>query len=351
MNSLEGSSSGRGDTPSFVGQASGLYRRSVATLVFCGMIGLSVSAGDLLLQFDDGFENWITVVAPELEKVGGTATCYVNNQALDSGKLSIDTLKTLHSKFGWEVGTHTYHHYDAKTRVMTHSLDAWLKEELQISLKDFTRRGFEVKSLAFPYNSQGPDLTVAIQPWVMSYRRSDAVGIFNKTGTDGGFPAASLDVAHYTPIQTLKGRIDFAQAENQTLSLYAHRVLPDNHYASLVIEKIENDRITFTTAAKLKSTESLVLVPDILRPVRRPAPFGLASFDGKYAVLSVAGSGKHLRPGSTVLIGPSYSTRLSDFRTLLNYAKGRLRFRTVSVALGHVDQNAPQKRQSSPADK
>jgi peptidoglycan/xylan/chitin deacetylase (PgdA/CDA1 family) len=309
------------------------YARGMKTLFLCAiLVAPSLYAGDLLLQFDDGFENWIEVIAPELKRAGGTATGYVNNQSLESGRISEDSLKKLRDEFGWEIGTHTYHHLDAVDYVAVHSLEQWLEKELSASLEDFKKRGFAIRSLAYPFNSQDASLCKAAAPFVTTYRRRDKLGIFTRFGQDGSFPAASIDIAHYTPINTILKRLELAVESEQSISLYAHRVLPDTLFAEARIESVQGGQLILDKEIHLDPKESLILIPDIAKATISPAPFNIARIEGNTLTLAFDGEAPQLKAGATALIGPSYSTRLSDFRAILDAAKGKLSIKTVSQA-------------------
>jgi len=83
-------------------------------------------------------------------------------------------------------------------------------------------------------------------------------------------------------------------------------------------------------------------VPDIARRGRRGSPEHL-TVEG--ARIRTPEGGPDLTqmtvPGATFLIGPSYGTRLSDFRALIDYASQRLHFYTVSEALALEKEDQP----------
>ena len=241
-------------------------------------------------------------------------------------------IEKLRAEYGWEIGTHAYHHLDAVNYSMAKGLDTWVNQELKASIEDFTARGFNIQSLAFPFNNHTPALIREAGKLLQSYRRRDKLGMFKNFGDDGSFPAASIDLAHYTPVNILLQRIDLAVESQQSISFYAHRVLPDDAFALLVVEEVAGSQVRFTAAPELDTSEALILIPNPNKAVQRPAPFSIVRLSGPAASLNEQEMGKHLRPGATVLVGPAYSTRLSDFRAVLNHARNKLEITSVSRA-------------------
>jgi hypothetical protein len=75
----------------------------------------------------------------------------------------------------------------------------------------------------------------------------------------------------------------------------------------------------------------VVLVPDMGGGAGVPA--GELRFEGGRRIRSPEGGADLTRltaPGAFFLIGPSYGTRLSDFKDLIEYASSRLPFYTVA---------------------
>ena len=76
--------------------------------------GLTETRGGLVLMFDDGYPNWASTIAPELARVGGVATGYVCVFRVKSEKLTYADLHELQDCYGWEIGSHTYHHFNRR---------------------------------------------------------------------------------------------------------------------------------------------------------------------------------------------------------------------------------------------
>jgi len=291
--------------------------------------------GGLVLQFDDGWTLWRTLVAPELARAGGKATAYINNQNIHNGRITFDDLRALQDEFGWEIGTHTFNHHNAIRYVRQHGLEDWLENQLDRSISEMADEGLHVRQLAFPYNAYTPEISRAALDRVKSYRRADQIAIAPGQRTDGSLPGTAIDLSYHLPTSMILRWIDAAQARGQLLFLYGHRVLPDDHFVTGRVIEVTAREIVADADIVLPTDEGIVLVPDIMRSGRRESP-GNLTVEG--ARIRIPEGGPDLTqmtaPGATFLIGPAYGTRLSDFRVLIDYASERLHFYTVSEALG-----------------
>ena len=295
--------------------------------------GETPKRGGLVLQFDDGWTSWRTLVAPHVQRVGGRATGFVNNQYLQVGRITLDDLMALQNEFGWEIGSHTYNHHNAIRYVQQHGLKPWADTQLARSLTELRAAGLKVDNLVFPFNAYSPEISrAALELGIGCYRRADTLALGPGRRADGSVPGTSIDLTRYLPLAVLKQWVDLAQERGQLLFLYGHRVLPDEAFAVGRVASVSPHELVAEADVALPQDEDVVLVPDMARR-------GLA---GSVGSLSVA-EGRRIRtpesgpdltrltaPGAQFLIGPAYGTRLSDFVGLLEYAAGRLHFYTVS---------------------
>jgi peptidoglycan/xylan/chitin deacetylase (PgdA/CDA1 family) len=307
----------------------------IAGLLCIGLLalppGIAAASGRMALAFDDGFSSWITLAAPELARVGGTATAYVNNQRIHGGNISFADLKNLRDRYGWEIATHAFHHSDATRFVGTKGLDAWLRDELDRSIDEFKAQGFNPRSLAFPYNVFNEELRRVALTRVANIRRRERLPLAAGPRPDGTFPAAGISLDQYIPLDLIRRWIDQAATHGQVVYLYGHELLPDRHFAEGVVRSVSTYSLGTESTVKLSDTKDLCLVPDthqsVLTAVR------VARVEGNTIHAGRGDLTRHTRPGSRFLVGPCYGTRLSDFREILRYANGKLRFVTVSQSL------------------
>jgi len=290
--------------------------------------------GGLVLQFDDGWTSWATVIAPEVKKVGGVASCFVNNQNIRSGRITTEDLLSIQNTYGWEVGTHTWHHLNSPAYVRKNGLERWMNEEFQKSVTELGAMGLNIHSLVFPFNAFDKKLTSAVTPHIESYRRSEILSLANGIGADKSVPGTAIDMAHYVPLYLLKQWIDIAAEKNTLLFLYGHRVLPDSSFATGTVVSVTSTTLTAEVDVTLPQGTDLVLVPDINRRALADY-FSVKKVTGKTIEVDREDLTTNTKPGASFLIGEAYSARLSDFRIMLEYAATKVNFYTLhDVATG-----------------
>ncbi len=303
------------------------------TLIATGLITASSFAaekrGGLVLQFDDGWTSWATVIAPEIQKVGGVASCFVNNQNIRSGRITREDLLTLQNTYHWEIGTHTWHHLNAPSYVRKSGLKSWTEEEFAKSMTELKGIGLNVRSLVFPFNAYTPELAKAIQPLVESYRRDELFALATKINSDKSVPGTGIDMAHYIPLNLLMKWIDLAAQKNSLLFLYGHRILPDNSFATGTVMSVTATSLIAELPVSLPGGSDLVLVPDITRRQVTTDYFRIQGVEGKTIQVDRPDLTANTKPGARFMIGEAYSMRLSDFRTILDYASTRMNFYTL----------------------
>lgn len=285
--------------------------------------------GGLCLQFDDGWTSWATVIAPELKRVGGLATGFINNQHMESGRITAGDLLSLQNDYGWEIGSHTYHHLNAPRFVKQHGVQKWVDEELDPSLSGLRAIGIDVQSLVFPFNASTPELAEAIRGKVTSFRRADSLAMADGIRADGSLPGTSIDTTVYTPLLLILQWIDMAHEQGTTLFLYGHRILPDSAFAIGKIAKVESNQLVAEQAITPEIADDLVLVIDLEKRNRKPTTYRIMKIEGNTVTVDRDDLEDIAAAGDSFLIGPAYGTRLSDFRQLIEYASTRLTFYRV----------------------
>lgn len=307
----------------------------IAIPVFWGAGDVDVPVpkrGGLVLQFDDGWTSWRTLVAPELARVGGTASAFVNNKYIRNRRITMEDLRILQDEFGWEIGSHTYNHHNAIHYVRRHGLENWLKTQLESSLDELRESGLQARNLVFPFNAFTPEIGSAVlNRGVDSYRRTDPVAMATDRSPNGSLPATSIDLNRFLPLPTLMEWVDMAHDGDRILFLYGHRVLPDAAFVTGRVVSVSSHELVTDREVVLPKDQDVVLVPDLSRRSSVKSIGGL-SVDG-VRIRTPEGSPsltQRTAPGATFLIGPAYGTRLSDFTRLVAYAAKRLTFYTVA---------------------
>jgi Polysaccharide deacetylase len=307
----------------------------IAWMLSIGVIvgGLSAAAaedlrGGLVLQFDDGWHSWLTEVAPLVQAHGGVATGFVNDKYIDGGRITIDELLRLQEEFGWEIGSHTAHHYHAPRYVQNKSVEDWLASELDPSLKRLREEGLEVNAMVFPFNASTPEVAEAALTRVGSYRRIDSLALAKGVRGDGSLPGTSIDTTQYVPMKLIKKWIDMAHKRDLVLFLYGHRILPDSAFTEGAVTAVSSNTVTLDRPVQLDAEEGNVLIPNMARRQNMQNTIVVQSAEGNtVTVLGLVPPAVEV--GATVLVGPSYGTRSSDFDEMLAYAEERLHFYTI----------------------
>ncbi|MEI6167373.1 MAG: polysaccharide deacetylase family protein [bacterium] len=303
-------------------------------LFFTGISWSAEKQGGIVIQFDDGWSSWATLIAPELKKAGGVATCFVNNQNLRSGRITLEDLLALQNTYGWEVGTHTWHHLNSPAFVRKNGIDRWLNEEFNKSVSELRAAGLTINSMVFPFNMFDKKLTETVQPLVETYRRTERLSLATGVSADKSVPGTAMDMAHYVPVDLLKQWIDMAADRNKLLFLYGHRILPDSDFATGTVVSVTSTTLTAAVAVTLPQGTDLVLAPDVTRRAITDF-FNIVKVTGTVIEVDRADLAANTRPGAQFLIGEAYSTRLSDFRSLVEYAASKVNFYTLhDVASG-----------------
>jgi peptidoglycan/xylan/chitin deacetylase (PgdA/CDA1 family) len=288
--------------------------------------------GALVLSFDDGYPNWTTTIAPELAQVGGVATGYVNNHLIRSGTISFHDLKKLQNTYGWEIGTHTYNHYDPIIFVKLYGTSSWVRNELEASVAELQTQGLRIHSLVFPFDKYNKELVTEVNKRLECYRRDDENPIASGRKEDGSIPGVPIDIGHYVPLKQLYKLIDITHRYNKLLFLYGHEVLPDNMFTCGTVVSLTKRTLVAQEKITLRSDETLCLVPDTNRQILN-ARLSVTDVSGKVITVDNSDLRSLSRVGTTFIVGPCKATRLSDFRAMIEYAKPRLYFRTVHDAL------------------
>jgi len=296
--------------------------------------------GIFVLSFDDGYKNWITTIAPELQRVGGVATGFVNNSRIKQGHITFEDLLSLQNNYGWEIGTHTYNHYNLKAKGELENIDTVLRKELDDSISELQSQGLRIQSLVFPYNMYTNDIIREALKRVTSFRRKDKNPISSGIGKDSSYPGRGIDSGYHVPINQILTWINTVHENNQLLFLNGHKILPDNEFTTGKTASVTKHTITANQKIEFQSDSSTCLVPDITKTLEFMVL--VKSIKGKTVTVANGNLTRFSEPETTFMIGPCMAMRLSDFRTVIEYASKKLHFRTVSEVLNIRQPGAPE---------
>jgi peptidoglycan/xylan/chitin deacetylase (PgdA/CDA1 family) len=138
------------------------HTRAATTILdrtFATRVKKSVASGPhVVLRFDDGFLNNLTVAAPILARYGYPGTLYTCTGDAELGGVVVaghplmtpDQVKTLWDTYGWEVGAHTRLHEDA----VDTPIDTW-RTSIRGSMLDIVGWGLpRPTTMAYPNGSR-----------------------------------------------------------------------------------------------------------------------------------------------------------------------------------------------------
>jgi len=301
-------------------------------LLFAHSVCADEKHGGFVLAFDDGYASWTNIIAPELAKVGAVATGYVNNERIHSGKISFNDLRTLQNSYGWEIGTHAYHHFDPTIFVELHGMSSWIKDELEASVTELQSRGLKINSLVFPFNKYTKELAAEALKRMECFRKAAVYPIAPGKREDGSIPGVQIGIGNYVPLKQLFEWIDIAHEKNQLLFLYGHEVLPDNEFASGTVVSVDERKLVAKDKIRSLSSGYLCLVPNDNQQIKF-AHIRVKNIEGNHVKVSNGDLTSLSGPGATFIVGPCNAMRLSDFRATIKYAAGKLKFLTVHNAV------------------
>jgi len=304
----------------------------VIGLLFAQSVCADERRGGFVLAFDDGYASWINIIAPELSRVGGVATGYVNNQRIHSGMISFDDLRRLQNSYGWEIGTHAYDHFDPTIFIELHGMSSWMKKELEASVAELESHGLRISSLVFPFNKYTKELAVEVLKRMETYRKAEFYPIASGKREDGSIPGVQTGTGSFIPLKQLFEWIDIAHEKNELLFLYGHEVLPDNEFVSGTVTSVEERDLIAQNRIRSLSSPYLCLAPDTNRQIQF-AHIRVKNIEGNRVKVLNGDLTSLSKPGATFLVGPCNAMRLSDFRAMIKYAAGKLKFLTVHEAV------------------
>jgi hypothetical protein len=311
----------------------------VMLLVLSSGIGEAKVQGGLVLMFDDGYSGWVTTIAPELARVGGVATAYVTLNSIRAEKLTYQDLQTLQDRYGWEIGTHTNHHFNPLEFVKRKGLAAWTSQELDPAIRELRRQGIEVRNLSFPFDATSPEIQAQVAKRLESFRRPVPLALGSGVRDDRSIPGTEISLANYVPMELIKKWIDLAHNQGSLLFLYGHQVLPDADFVTGTVEAAKLHTLTATASIRSPAAADLYLVPDTARRFLG-VPMRVVSIVGKQIQVGRGDLSRLTKPGATFMIGPGYGMSLTDFRAMIAYAAQHLKFYTVhQVVDSHRQQN------------
>lgn len=217
----------------------------------------------VILSFDDAYVNEWFATNRELRKYSWKGTFFVSK----INTLSLSEIKKLLElqKEGNEIGGHGFNHYNAPTFLSNHTVDEYLKQEIDPMLDLMPFYGLKVTSFAYPYGGRTKALdTVLLKKFKIIRGRafceedpSKQGCYFNQTGTVYSF---SIDDTHnHFNIPHLLKLLDYAKKNNKILILNSHSTVKNvtgdfqtkNATLELICKYIKRNNMKFYTLSDL----------------------------------------------------------------------------------------------------
>ncbi len=313
---------------------------SVLLLLIANLSYSAGKRGGLVLAFDDGYPCWIKTVAPLLQQVGGVATVFVNNQRVHSGYLSFEDLLTLQNKYGWEINTHTYHHFNSVRYVEKYGLDKWIKDEVEASVSEFESKGIKkIRSLVFPFNAFNDITAGYVAKRFDSFRRYSPLPLTKKLNPDKSYPGTTIDLGYFVPLRQLKMWVNFSRMQNKLLFVYSHQVFSEDHYIRGTIKEVGPDYIIAKESFTPLKDSALCMVPTLKTRIQDTDIKVLGFENGNKIKVLSNNLPKLTKPGENFIVGPCYGIPYKEFKEFIEYTAKKIPFYTLSQALEILKSN------------
>tara|TARA_Y100000310_G_C20683501_1_gene817523 strand:- start:1684 stop:2445 length:762 start_codon:yes stop_codon:yes gene_type:complete len=127
--------------------------------------------GILTLTFDDSLKSQYDIAFKEMQKenIKGTLFIVANWTGLFEGRelMSFEEAKEMQNN-GWEIGSHTLSHsfHNRLTEISNKELERELKESKEI----LEKKGFEIKTIAFPFGDYNEDVIKETKKYYLASR-------------------------------------------------------------------------------------------------------------------------------------------------------------------------------------
>lgn len=190
----------------------------------------------LVLTFDDrNFDDWLAAL-PLFDQYGVKATFFISGP-IDARALEVSRQLIAH---GHAIGSHSVHHLKALDFVREHSMEEYLRQEIQPQLDAWHAAGIPITAFAFPSSSSDAATERALLqvfrhlrtggPMAPGDRLSDCAPFFTplaQVPARGALPSKGIDYAPTREDRTfeqLDAALTRAATRGEVLTLYAHGI-------------------------------------------------------------------------------------------------------------------------------
>jgi len=277
----------------------------------------SVSAAEAMVtfRFDDGLMSQYDNARPILAKYNYPASLYVFTDPLVAGDwndyMKWSHVKDLQDNYNWEIGSHTKSH-----PYLLSLSTSELIEELSGSKTILQQQGFNISSFVSPFGTYGGRELATVARFYENHGSAWPYDLNTFPYDDYGVYVQ--EVRGSTSIETVKGWIDQAKAENKWLVLLFHGIVElspgEYEYSKDGFETIV-DYVNSSNLPVVNITEGLKLKGENLIPnhsFTEPLSNDWVS-EGSAPVIDQNNNGAYPSPGASLKIGQEDSIYTKEF--------------------------------------
>jgi PKD repeat protein len=177
------------------------------------------------ITFDDDYVDQWYAIRDILNRNNSHVTFFVSNfSSLDQDQ--INKLKTLQAD-GHEIAFHGYNHIDAAEYLQSHNVSQYLDNEIINGLNLMKNEGFNPVDFAYPYGSDEPNATQALEGYFdhvrdVAYSWNDTDTIYYQNGSYQFFIAGIGMDDESNSMTDIYDGISRANTEDKILILFGH---------------------------------------------------------------------------------------------------------------------------------
>ena len=179
------------------------------------------SIGNLLLTFDDGYDDIYDVAYPYMDARGLKGTCYIPGYLIETGTgfMTKANLTELYGK-GWAIGNHTYNHVDMSAYTQAQAYAELSTNRDWLIANGLTRA---IDHIAYPVGGYSDDVLTAMTQIGAKTGRT----IKTWRGQNDIYPYEIKVVAidNTTTLATTKSYVDDVTNRGETIVIYLHKLV------------------------------------------------------------------------------------------------------------------------------
>ena len=225
----------------------------------------AANAGEIVLNFDDGYESVYTVAFPIMQQYGIKGTVYVVTDWIgDSGYLTQAQLTALHNA-GWTIANHSYRHWWLPELTTTQ-----ITTEIQTAITYLTNNGFAdgAYHFAYPYGEYDSRvLQIASTLGIKTARTIDS-GTINPNGNVNYLELPSNGFTRTTTTAQWKAWVDQAITTQTTSIILLHSIVSNPRITEDVSVTTFTAFIQYLAQTRVKT----LTINQLYNEIYNPAP-------------------------------------------------------------------------------